>query len=410
MQNKFRFIVACIGILLVVSCGNRQKQTQKVFTTHVVEVKDSTRSLEVWEQPISNDTIMLSQQVLTSPEKMEEAFDNGVEGDFLHESTPATAAFFKREKDIKSTQLAIDVQRRYNYAATIARVIHAYEWFERVSSDVLIDEDSLKITRKDTLAWIKESQPKLDYGFLRKALNLALSEEALIPMLEAYRRYDGSTSEDSEFAKAFKNCQEKFAGIVDIVSESQIDKFEAEFWPWYDKAQFVPGIDNLIIMHTQGYKGEKISEEQLPQFINAVKRERDIDRRTILALELVKFDSDSGIPLLGDILESGIYTRYLLESWISWRANLQSYYSPSSFSVIPNNYYDMLRVKCLNTFLRHLQEEPNDYKAKVLMENMILCEIMHRMGSIAGNESFKTRMLLDYSYFIPKRLRPEDDK
>ena len=79
------------------------------------------------------------------------------------------------------------------------------------------------------------------------------------------------------------------------------------------------------------------------------------------------------------------------------------FYSPSSFSVIPNNYYDQLRVKCLNTMLRHCQED--DIRTKCLMENMILCEIIHRMASIAGNECFATRMHLSYEMFIHPRLR-----
>lgn len=407
-MNKHFFTLATVLILVPVSCGNRKKQTQRTFTTHVVEVVDSTRSLEVWEQPISNDTVMLSQQVLASPEMMDEAFDNGVEGDYLNEPTPATAAFFKREKDIANSQLALNVQRRYNYVATLSRVVHAYQWFQRESSGVDSEDENHPITKKDTLEWIKESQPKLGYGFLKDALQFPSSYATLTHMLDEYKKYDGSDSEDTPFAKAFAVCQEQFAKVPNILQPEWVDKFEVEFWDWYDKEQFVPGIDKLIVMNTYEYKGEKISDEHLLQFINAVKRERDIDRRTILALELVKFDSDLGIPLLGDILESGVYTRYLLEAWISWRANLQSYYSPSSFSVIPNNYYDMLRVKCLNTILRHLQEDPDDYKAKVLMENMILCECMHRMGYITGNASMKTRMLLSYRYFIPKRLLPED--
>ena len=397
---KKHFLILTFSMLLIaVSCGNRQGQTQCTYT----------RPLAPWEQTVGNDTIMFSSQELTSWDRMFEAFDNGVEGDCLHEPTPASAAFFEREKDVEDNHLVMVVQQRYNYIATLGRVMHAYEWFERESSGVEPEDEKHPFTKRDTLAWIKESQPRLEYGFLRKALHHPVSEKALIPLLEAYKRYDGSDSEQSEFARAFSNCQDQFARLEDFVTPEEAQSFKDGFWEWYDKEQFVLGIDKIIMMHTSGYKGEKLSEKQIALLVNAVKREKDIDRRAILALELVKFNRDEGVLLLGDILESGVYTRYLLEAWISWRANLQSIISPSSFSVIANNYYDRMRVKCLNTFLRRLQKEPDDYMAKMLMENMILCETLHRTGSIFGNESLKTRMLLEYKYFIPERLIPNKE-
>ena len=195
------------------------------------------------------------------------------------------------------------------------------------------------------------------------------------------------------------------------MTEEELDTFEKEFWGWYDKEQFVPGISKLIKMNVRGYEGPELSEEQLEQFIEKLKQrvlsEKDIDRRAILALELVKFSPMYGSVYLGDIIESGIYTRYLLEVWISWRASAQDYHSPSSFSVIPNNYYDMLRTVCLNTFLRHCQSE-DDFRARCLMDNLILCEIVHRMGSLAGNSSFLTRMHLAYDMFIHPDLLPKE--
>ena len=179
--------------------------------------------------------------------------------------------------------------------------------------------------------------------------------------------------------------------------------FNDSFWDWYDKEQFVPGINSIIRMNMHDYKGDGLTDDQVASLTRVVKCEKDIDRRTILALELAKFDELEGAVLLGDILESGLYTRYLLEAWLSWRACVQMFHSPSSFSVIANNYYDRGRVKCLNTFLRHCQQE-EDVQAQCMMENMIMCEIIHRMASIAGNESFATRMNLSYDMFIHPRL------
>jgi len=42
------------------------------------------------------------------------------------------------------------------------------------------------------------------------------------------------------------------------------------------------------------------------------------------------------------------------------------------------------------------------------MDNLILCEIVHRMGSLAGNSSFLTRMHLAYDMFIHPELLPKE--
>ena len=58
---------------------------------------------------------------------------------------------------------------------------------------------------------------------------------------------------------------------------------------------------------------------------------------------------------------AGIYTRYILEAWITWRACVQmSVLGPSSFTTIPDNYYDRIRVKCMNTIIRHMQSPDAD--------------------------------------------------
>ena len=103
---------------------------------------------------------------------------------------------------------------------------------------------------------------------------------------------------------------------------------------------------------------------------------------------------------LGEILESGIYTKYLLEAWIAWRALVQlEFFAPSSYAVIPNSYYDKIRVKCLNTILRHIQTTPDKYDV-CLIENFINCEILYRMDAIYGNEALTDVSELSNGMFI----------
>lgn len=401
-MNRLFSLLAIICLLAgSVSCKNKKSSNKSAPSTESVQSKES--GINDGLTPVG-DSLMLSSQKQTSFESMLAAFDNGREGDYLHEPTKADKAFFSKEADIKNTDLMKKVRLRHNYCAVMNRVLHGYEWFGRVSS---AGDDESTVSRKDTLRWIRESQPMLTDAMMAGALDDGKALDAARRLVNAYKHFDGDDGEDSPFAQAFRNLNEVFGSLPSIVTEEEIDTFEKEFWDWYDKEQFVPGISNLIKMNMQGYEGEKLSDEQMEQLRQRVMGEKDIDKRSVLALELAKFNPLDGAVLLGDIIESGIYTRYLLEVWISWRASAQDYHSPSSFSVIPNNYYDMLRTVCLNTFLRHCQSE-DDFRARCLMDNLILCEIVHRMGSLAGNSSFLTRMHLAYDMFIHPDLLPKE--
>lgn len=408
-MNRTILIPAILYVIFgIVSCVNNKKTS----------VEDQTQDSPLAEiLYASGDTIMLSAQALTSYDKMMAAFDNGYEpeedsgdiGDYLHEATPDTESFFFREPDINDTELARHVQLRYNYFAIINKINHGLEWVERVASGVVGDEENL-ITTRDTLRWIKESQPDLPDKFINSCLPSPKAQRVAKNMLKAYRNFDGNMDENSCVYKAFDEFHKTFMELPEIVSEETLSNFKEEFWGWYDKRRHIHSIDILIRMNMKEYQGEKLTEEQITQLERAVKCEKNIDRRTILALELAKFDSIKGAVLLGDILKSGIYTPYLLEAWISWRANAQMCHGTSSYSVIADNYFDRLRVKCLNTFLRHCQEEDDDY-AKCMMENMIQCENLHRMSSLVGNEGFMISMQLAYYEFIdPRLLNDEEEK
>ena len=227
-------------------------------------------------------------------------------------------------------------------------------------------------------------------------------------MLEAYAAFDGDDSEGSPFYNAVVQYWEVGEKDPDIVDIDKADDFKNIFWSWYDKNEVVPGIDEVIKVNLKGYEGDKLSKEQLNSLKYSIAAEKDIDRRTIMALEYVKFDRIDGVILLGEILESGIYTKYLFEAWISWRAHAQMEHSPSSFTVIPNNYFDRVRVKCIDTYVRHCIQE-KDPNAEWLLANLMYAEIVHRMASLAGNESFKTVVDLAYGMFVHPRLLKEDE-
>lgn len=406
---RLSYALLCVlSALTFFSCGHREskKSIQAPDPTFVVTDADLANLSFFKDENASLELVRLCNAVLTSQEGMGSAFPEYTD-DFFKESTPERDAFYIPDPDIWGEDLVRTVQLRYNYTALFNRVIHSYEWFQRMSTG--IDEEASPITRKDTLDWIRSVRPKVSGAVIKAALPDAGAQMRADGLMKAYDRFDGDDSEDSPFSRAINSYTEALSELPDLVSEVETGRFADQFWDWYDKKAVVPEIDTLVRLNMSEYKGAKPSDEQLENLKHAIEAEKDIDRRAILALEYVKFNTWDGVPLLGEILESRIYTKYLLEVWISWRANVQMEHGLSSFSVIANNYYDKVRCICLDTMVRHcLQSE--DRNAECLIENLAFCEIVHRMGSLYGNSSFNTCAMLAYNMFIHPRLLPQEEE
>lgn len=406
-----RLVVSCFIVTLAIAC-HRQNQASILAVEHhqqeTVQVEsvsaDTNCVLDFLE--ITGEPVMLSARKLTSLEAVSQAFSMRDTTEFLTEGTPLEKSFFFPEKGVRNDELVRIVKERYNLAAVVNKVVHAYEWFYRVSS--YGEDTETQATIQDTLRWVALSQPEISADFLATALPDGDARQSAATLLAAYKHFNGDDSPESPFSKVFDETVKVFRSLPEFATEEMLSEFKEGFWGWYDKRQFVPEIDDIIKFSLSGYEGEQPDDEQIERLKEAVLCEKDIDRRTILALELAKIGHYEAATILGDILESGIYTRYLLEAWISWRANTQMDHSPSSFSVIANNYYDMMRVKCMNTIIRHCQKEKDD-NALCLLENLLDIELLHRMASLMGNESFLTLANLSNGEFIDPRLLTDKD-
>ena len=88
----------------------------------------------------------------------------------------------------------------------------------------------------------------------------------------------------------------------------------------------------------------------------------DFDAKCLSALALSSVDEHEGIEILGAIIESGEYSRYLYDVWENWRELVQDLYFGygTTCSCFPNAYYFKIRNICVNTILRHIQEHHED--------------------------------------------------
>jgi len=424
-MNKLSTFLLCALTALILSSCSQHRNTQAINTpipqipfspviAETLEALDAASIIPFFEKDyVAPQPYRLCEQKLTSQKMVLFAFPESTEN-YFEETTPERDVFYFPKADIKDKELVRTVQLRNNYAALFNRVLHSYEWFNRVSSMPSMDDDDEDeeededneepvTTQQDSLNWIRTVRPKVSKPVLDRALPDADVRALAEMLLKAYDNFDGDDSDNSPFSRAMAQYAAALPDLPELVSEEEKDNFEEEFWDWYDKEKVFPGIDEIIKLHLYNAEDKEFTDEQIENMKCAVEAEKDIDRRTILALEYAKFDGLGGAILLGEILESRIYTKYLLEAWISWRANVQADYSPSSFSVIANNYYDLIRTICLDTMVRHCLQT-DDKNTECLIENMIFCEIIHRMGSLLGNSSLATLADLDYSEFIHPRL------
>ena len=402
-------ILALLLSMLLLSCCHHPAgkkttpQPQPQPKPQPVEQVPAAPSSFIMDLKAEGDSAMLSKQLLTGSDGFDHAFgyDKEYEG-YFEEATRPEETFYFPADDLrrKNPALVATVQQSWNYSSLLNRVIHAYDLFLRASTDYDLDEGEEKL---DTLAFIKKYAPRFSDQFLTKAFPNEDTRREAKKLLAAFRKFDGDDSEDAPFTKAIHHYADFYNTLPRVASKEMIDRFEKDFWPWYDKTQFVPEADTLCRMHLEGAETPNLTDEEFDHFNRVVASQTDIDKRAVLALECAKFDCCDGAFLLGDIIESCQYTRYLLECWISWRANAQITHSPSSMSVIANNYYDKVRVICIDTMLRQAIEH-NDTNALCLLQNLIVCQALHRQGSILGNESMVIRLHLNYVWFIHPRL------
>ncbi len=316
---------------------------------------------------------------------------------FHDEHISPSEVFYYPDNAFSEKPLSQKLMSLQNSAAVWNRIMHCYEAYNRELCSV---DDSL-LTKADTLAFLAMDPVGFTDEMLREAIpddKLYLAASALV---KAYGNFDGDDSPESEFSQYVYDFREVIGDAEPFADTVLLNEFHENFWKWYEKKTYVPQIDAIVKSRIDEVT---LSDEQKEIFRRAVGSAEDIDTRAILALEYAQFNDDA-LPYLSEIIESGLYTKYLLEVWISWRAHLQSeHFGLSSFSVIPDTYFDKVKAKCMETIAKHVSADDDPY-ARCLLENFLYCENLHRMASLFGNETFVILCNLQNSMFVQPRLR-----
>lgn len=393
-------IVLSIVFLFVSSCHTGKKADQ-------ADAGSQTGSLSSLLAEASADSVRLCETTLTSFDKIMAVEDDTDDG---FGSAPKGFTFYEPGEDIKDDPVVGKVMNSYNFHLVRDMIVNEAEWLRRALLDASMDLPNIEemLTKEDTIRIVQESRLEISESKLRRAMPDTDSRRLAAGVIKAFNSYDGR--EDKEGNPSFgymPEWRDYIAALKPLTTDEDRNEFAEGFWGWYDKSGLVQGIEDLMRMRLSESKA-KLSEDQVASLMRHVVGESDIDRRTIMAIEALHHSSfenhDTAFFNLGEILESGQYTKYIMEAFILWRATAQElYFGSSSMSSIPNDYYNMVRAKCVDTVLRHYLKT-KDPKELCLIDNLIGSGIIRRFGWYFGNEATIILLNAKARYFLPPQV------
>ncbi len=297
--------------------------------------------------------------------------------------------FLELDDDIKEDRFAVAVKRCYDGLVFLNHLVSLMEI--RECQEMARESGSKpRISRRSPLGKvIRPSAEALDKAFPSTDLRQAAS--IFLTSLYKDADMDAMYNEDYEpYYDAFTNM---------FTNENPIDtvrlrKAEKEDSLRYDKSQFVKDFDR--------FKVARAFEDSLKTPSGPLERDiwtrmdgkMDFDTKCIYGIELNHLYYSSvyqlcGIDILGALIESREYSRYLPEVWMNWRAAVQfNCFGSSSSSLIPNAYYAKVRNICMNTMIRHILSHPSDDDAILRLWEMMTVEPIKRNGFF-GNTVIK---------------------
>ena len=293
-----------------------------------------------------------------------------------------------------STPFRASFSERWNKMVFLRRFVHAEELFERANSDPL---DSLD--RKTVHGTIDLLPDEYQLAF-RKTGSRKMAEE-LVRKLETIEYEEESCNRMEELFREL--LQDPFE-TPDFVSDEGIDSVRIEFWDRYDKSLYVKDIIGIQKTRVEADSDSEELKDLCKLLVHRYAAETDFDARCIYAIELACCDYREAVDYLGELIEDGRYSKYLLEAWLFWRLSAQSIvFGISTWSEIPDNLYDRARLLVAETFVRHIESNEDDLLAKVLLMNLTYTENLHRFWGYFGNEALAMD-LAKTKYFLPPEV------
>lgn len=404
MRNCILATVLFATCLLVSSCGSR-KSKSSVHVEHspswgiVSETKEaSLQPEEPHGEPIKLD--YKPKASFTSIAYMESLFPSDEEE---YKLGTVNKKFLKGcyYTGDTSTLFLASFAERWNRNTFLRRFVNAEELFARENANL---GDSL------TTEPVRGKMPMLPNELQLAFQNAEIRSKAQ-QLVKLFSTIDYTPEQTERMVDMFNELVKLPYDTPEYATDDDITAIKNDFWPLYDKEPFVKNIADIQKTRAD----DNTSADKLTKLGNELKRryvkESDFDTRCILALEIGCCNDPDDIDYLGELMEDGRYSKYLLEVWVSWRLRVQSeVFGISTYSEIPDNLYDRARLLVAQRFLQHLEAKPDDTLAKVLLLNLSCIDNLHRAGGIYGNEALGASSYLRQRCFLPPELEKENDQ
>lgn len=300
------------------------------------------------------------------------------------ESRFADEIFLDLDEDVRKDDFALSVKDWFDKTVFIYYCSSLYELRARYDSNNYSFDTTVVETPGSTMLTgeMRPSMSVLQKVFPDKRVRDAAS--ALLNMLYKTPDFNDVSKRLGELVDAYKSAA--FASGMPI-DTAKIGKAFANEDAYYDKSAFVPDIKRFRDARAYFDSAAVQIKDPVGEIEARMKAPMDFDTKCVYAIELSHVQPVDCIDTLGALIESRIYSRYLLEVWENWRAEAQfGWFGCSNDSEIPNAYYLKIRNICANTMIRHIQEHPEDNDAYLRLFRLLYREPIHRGGGLFGNE------------------------
>ena len=300
------------------------------------------------------------------------------------ESRFADEIFLDLDEDVRKDDFALSVKDWFDRTAFLYYCSSLYELRVRYDRNNYSFDTTAVETPGSTMLTgeMRPSMSVLQKVFPDKRVRDAAS--ALLNMLYKTPDFNDVSKRLGELVDAYKSAAFASGMPIDTARLRQAYTNEKSY---YDKSAFVPDIKRFRDARVYFDSAAVQIKDPAVEIEVRMKAPIDFDTKCVYAIELSHVLPVDCVDTLGAIIESKIYSRYLLEVWENWRAEAQfGWFGCSNDSVIPNAYYFKVRNICANTMIRHIQKHPEDNDAYLRLFRLLYREPIHRGGGLFGNE------------------------
>ena len=298
----------------------------------------------------------------------------------------ADEIFLELDEDIRKDDFSLSVKDWFDRTAFLYYCGSNYEIRSRYDRNTHT-LDSTDVDTSGTTMLSTEMRPSMDV--LRKVFpdrRIRNAASAILNVLYKNPDFTDVSKRLEKLVGAYKSAA--FASEMPI-DTAKIGLAFANEDAYYDKSSFVPDIKRFRDARAYRDSAAVQIKDPVGEIVVRLDDRMDFDTKCIYAIELSHVLMIDCVDILGAVIESKEYSRYLLEVWENWRAKVQfGWFGCSNDSVIPNAYYFKIRNICANTMLRHIQEHPEDNDALLRLSRLLYCGSITRDGlfgnSVAG--------------------------